>query len=64
MYVPADCPGIDSPSRSPFPILKTLLFIPFSLLHNIPRLSSELRIFELSSGGFLVGKQPACVLGT
>ena len=39
MYEHQDCPGIDDPtSQSPLPIVDTLLSIPFSLLHNLPRL--------------------------
>ena len=34
-----DCPGIDNPNcLTPFPVIDTLLSIPFSLLHNLPRL--------------------------
>lgn len=34
-----DCPGIDDPSsQNPFPIINTLLSIPFSLIHNLTRL--------------------------
>ncbi|KIL64794.1 hypothetical protein M378DRAFT_162958, partial [Amanita muscaria Koide BX008] len=41
VYRHQDCPGIDDPtSRNPFPIINTLLSIPFSLLHNIPRLAA------------------------
>ena len=36
-----DCPGIDNPtSLNPFPIIDTLLSIPFSLLHTLPRLAA------------------------
>jgi hypothetical protein len=38
-YNASDCPGIDPPSDSPLPIIRTLLSIPFTLLHNVPRLS-------------------------
>ncbi|KAF8334439.1 hypothetical protein F5887DRAFT_1273589 [Amanita rubescens] len=39
VYEHHDCPGIDDPtSQRPFPIIDTLLSIPFSLLHNLPRL--------------------------
>jgi hypothetical protein len=38
-YSHNDCPGIDIPTnRNPFPVIDTLLSIPFSLLHNLPRL--------------------------
>jgi len=38
-YDSRDCPGIDDPtSQNHFPIIDTLLSIPFSLLHNYPRL--------------------------
>ncbi|KAF9073320.1 hypothetical protein BDP27DRAFT_1445210 [Rhodocollybia butyracea] len=36
-YLPEDCPGVDT-SPTPFPIVPALLSIPFSVLHNIPRL--------------------------
>jgi hypothetical protein len=32
------CPGIDPPHPNPFPVIDTLLSIPFSLLFNLPRL--------------------------
>lgn len=32
------CPGIDPPHSDPFPVIDTLLSIPFSLLFNLPRL--------------------------
>ncbi|KIL64492.1 hypothetical protein M378DRAFT_163271 [Amanita muscaria Koide BX008] len=39
-YSAKDCPGIDDPnSQKTFPIIDTLLSIPFSLLHTLPRLS-------------------------
>jgi hypothetical protein len=39
-YYAKDCPGIYNPaSQNHFPIIDTLLSIPFSLLHNLPRLS-------------------------
>jgi len=39
IYTPKDCPGIDDPAnQNNFPIINTLLSIPFSLLHNIARL--------------------------
>lgn len=37
-YSSQDCPGVDVNSQRPFPIIKTLLSIPFSILHNLPRL--------------------------
>ena len=38
-FYPQDCPGIDNPySQNHFPIIDTLLSIPFSLIHNLPRL--------------------------
>jgi hypothetical protein len=41
IYTHKDCPGIDDPTcRKPFPIIETLLSIPFSLLHNLPRLAA------------------------
>ncbi|KAM6499398.1 hypothetical protein JOM56_004906 [Amanita muscaria] len=41
VYEHQDCPGIDDPtSRNPFPVIDTLLSIPFSLLHNLPRLAA------------------------
>ena len=41
IYSHVDCPGFDNPtSLKHFPIISTLLFsIPFSLLHNLPRLA-------------------------
>jgi hypothetical protein len=39
-YEDVDCPGIDTGSRQPFPVITTLLSIPFSLLHTLPRLSA------------------------
>lgn len=42
-YHSRDCPGIDDPtSQNHFPIIDTLLSIPFSLLHNLPPLSALL----------------------
>jgi len=39
IYYPQDCPGIDNgASHHHFPVIDTLLSIPFSLLHNLPRL--------------------------
>ncbi len=38
VYDPQDCPGIYPTSQNTFPIVDTLLSIPFSLLHNLPRL--------------------------
>ncbi len=32
------CPGIDPPHPDPFPVIDTLLSIPFSLMFNLPRL--------------------------
>ena len=37
-YDSIDCPGIGT-SRWEFPVIKTLLSIPFSLLYNLPRLA-------------------------
>lgn len=39
-YKISQCPGI--PSDDPFPIIRTLLSLPFSLLHTTPRLASML----------------------
>ena len=39
-YYPSQCPGI--PSENPFPVLNTLLSLPFSLLHTVPRLAAML----------------------
>jgi hypothetical protein len=39
-YYARDCPGVDPPSNNAFPIIRTLLSIPFSLLHTVPRLSA------------------------
>jgi len=39
-YSSQDCPGIDVNSQRPFPIIKTLLSIPFSILFNLPRLGA------------------------
>jgi len=42
-YNASDCPGIDDPtSARPFPVISTLLSIPFSLLHTTPRLAALL----------------------
>jgi hypothetical protein len=47
VYYGKDCPGIDDPaSLHNFPVIDTLLSIPFSLLHNLPRLCG---IFPISS---------------
>jgi hypothetical protein len=43
-YDDMDCPGIDTGSRQPFPVITTLLSIPFSLLHTLPRLSGFTKI--------------------
>jgi hypothetical protein len=44
-YANTDCPGIDNPaSQEIFPIIHTLLSIPFSLLGNLPRLTGLLPI--------------------
>ncbi|KIJ99675.1 hypothetical protein K443DRAFT_162441 [Laccaria amethystina LaAM-08-1] len=40
IYKPADCPGVEPYSSNQFPPVNTLLSIPFSLLHNLPRLTS------------------------
>jgi len=40
MFRKEQCPGIDPPHPDPFPVFNTLLSMPFSLLHNLPRLSS------------------------
>ena len=38
-----DCPGIENENRRvPFPVINTLLSIPFSILHNLPRLGAML----------------------
>jgi hypothetical protein len=39
LYRKEQCPGVDPPHPDPFPVINTLLSIPFSLLHNLPRLS-------------------------
>ena len=39
-YYSRDCPGVHPPSNNPFPTIRTLLSIPFSLLHTVPRLSA------------------------
>ena len=42
-YRSTDCPGIDNlTSATPFPVIETLLSIPFSLLHTTPRLATLL----------------------
>lgn len=38
MFRKEQCPGIDPPHPDPFPIIDTLLSIPFSLMYNLPRL--------------------------
>ena len=40
MYYARDCPGVYPPSDNTFPTIRTLLSIPFSLLHTVPRLSA------------------------
>ncbi|KAI0275731.1 hypothetical protein BC826DRAFT_1114315 [Russula brevipes] len=40
IYYARDCPGVHPPSDNAFPIVQTLLSIPFSLLHTVPRLSA------------------------
>ncbi|KAI0297762.1 hypothetical protein BC826DRAFT_154195 [Russula brevipes] len=40
VYYPRDCPGVRPPSGNAFPTIRTLLSIPFSLLHTLPRLAS------------------------
>jgi hypothetical protein len=40
IFYSRDCPGIRPPSDNPFPIIRTLLSIPFSLLHTLPRLTA------------------------
>ncbi|KAI0300276.1 hypothetical protein BC826DRAFT_992413 [Russula brevipes] len=42
VYNASDCPGVYPPSDNAFPIIRTLLSIPFSLLHTVPRLSAML----------------------
>ena len=45
MYENKDCPGIDiQASNKEFPVIETLLSIPFSLLHNLPRLAGMVQI--------------------
>jgi hypothetical protein len=40
-YGTADCPGVDNTTNlNHFPIINTLLSIPFSLLHTLPRLAA------------------------
>jgi len=38
MFRKEQCPGIDPPHPDPFPVIDTLLSIPFSLMFNLPRL--------------------------
>lgn len=46
-YRSANCPGVyDSTSQQEFPVIDTLLSIPFSLLHTIPRLVSMFPISQ------------------
>ncbi|KAI0288056.1 hypothetical protein BC826DRAFT_971785 [Russula brevipes] len=40
IYYARDCPGVYPPSDNAFPTVRTLLSIPFSLLHTVPRLSA------------------------
>jgi hypothetical protein len=40
IYYARDCPGVHPPSNNAFPTIRTLLSIPFSLLHALPRLSA------------------------
>jgi len=40
VYRPEDCPGVEPYSAHQFPLINTLLSIPFSLLHTLPRLTS------------------------
>lgn len=40
LYDARDCPGVHPPSNNAFPAIRTLLSIPFSLLHALPRLSA------------------------
>ena len=40
IYTSRDCPGIDTGSTRCFPIINTLLSIPFSILYNLPRLGA------------------------
>ncbi|EDR10638.1 uncharacterized protein LACBIDRAFT_317320 [Laccaria bicolor S238N-H82] len=40
IYTADDCPGIEPYSSNQIPPIKTLLSIPFSLLHSLPRLTS------------------------
>jgi hypothetical protein len=37
-YYARDCPGVHPPSNNALPAIRTLLSIPFSLLHTVPRL--------------------------
>ncbi|KAJ7045492.1 hypothetical protein C8F04DRAFT_436121 [Mycena alexandri] len=39
VYPPSACPGIGT-SNEPFPVIRTLLSIPFAVLHQLPRLQS------------------------
>jgi hypothetical protein len=40
VYSSTDCPGVYALSAKPFPEIETVLSIPFSVLHNFPRLAS------------------------
>ncbi|KAH9992222.1 hypothetical protein BJV74DRAFT_771744 [Russula compacta] len=40
VYYARDCPGVHPPSNNALPAIRTLLSIPFSLLHTLPRLSA------------------------
>jgi len=42
VYDTSDCPGVHPHSDNAFPSIRTLLSIPFSLLHTVPRLSAIL----------------------
>lgn len=55
-YYSTDCPGIGS-STTPFPVISTLLSIPFSVLHNIPRLGSMVDRTDYQKKVFQMGNQ-------
>lgn len=42
VYSGQNCPGVDVNCQRPFPIINTLLSIPFSVLYNLPRLGALL----------------------
>lgn len=57
-YYSIDCPGVDNPdSRTPLPVIDTLLSIPFSLLHNLPRLCAMVPITRYQRQLITLGTQ-------